>query len=90
MARRSWKLGADSYGRNYYFNWITNESRWDKPEGWEPSPEETWIKNVDDRGNVYYYHILTGESRWVGPAWNHSFSRRHWIVESGGETLLGV
>lgn len=65
MARRSWKLGADSYGRNYYFNWITNESRWDKPEGWEPSPEETWIKNVDDRGNVYYYHILTGESRWV-------------------------
>jgi hypothetical protein len=64
-SNRSWKLGADAYGRNYYYNYITGESTWDKPEGWEPLPEEMWIKNTDERGNTYYYHILTGESRSV-------------------------
>ena len=30
----SWKMGADEEGTNYYYNWVTGESSYEKPEGW--------------------------------------------------------
>ena len=48
MVNQGWKLGSDTHGRNYWYNWITGESTWTKPSGWK-------IKQVSERtsGNGY-------------------------------------
>jgi len=40
----SWKMGADEEGTNYYYNWVTGESSYEKPEGWYPPAEEVWLR----------------------------------------------
>ena len=40
----SWKMGADEEGSNYYYNWVTGESSYEKPEGWYPPAEEVWLR----------------------------------------------
>lgn len=63
----SWKQGSDATGRNYYYNYVTGESRWTPPDEWKIKPADQWVRNVDERGNVYYYNIKTGKSRWLPP-----------------------
>lgn len=63
----SWKQGSDTQGRNYYYNFVTGESRWDPPENWVMKPLDTWIRQKDERGNVYYFNQQTDESRWLPP-----------------------
>lgn len=63
----SWKQGSDTQGRNYYYNFVTGESRWDPPENWVMKPVDTWVRNKDERGNIYYYNMQTEESRWLPP-----------------------
>lgn len=62
----AWKLG-NSGGQNYYYNWVTGESSYERPEGWTPSVGDVWIKNLDERGNVFYFNQLTQESAWFPP-----------------------
>lgn len=63
----SWKQGSDTQGRNYYYNFVTGESRWEPPENWKMKPVDTWIRQKDERGNVYYYNQQTEESKWLPP-----------------------
>jgi len=63
----SWKQGADTQGRNYYYNFVTGESRWEPPDNWVMKPLDTWIRQKDERGNVYYFNQQTDESRWLPP-----------------------
>ena len=37
-------MGADEEGSNYYYNWVTGESSYEKPEGWYPPAEEVWLR----------------------------------------------
>lgn len=63
----AWKLGSDAAGENYYYNWVTGESSYERPEGWTPSEADIWVKNFDNKGNVFYYNQLTQASAWFPP-----------------------
>ena len=67
MVSQGWKLGSDSLGRNYWYNWVTGESTWEKPHGWKIKQDEVWVKNQDSKGNVYYFNQLTMETKWMPP-----------------------
>ncbi|GMH60569.1 hypothetical protein TrST_g7525 [Triparma strigata] len=67
MVNQGWKLGSDPVGRNYWYNWVTGESTWTKPEGWKIKQDEIWVKNQDSKGNVYYFNQLTMETKWMPP-----------------------
>lgn len=64
----SWKQGADTTGKNYYYNYVTGESMWTAPEGWKtPVAVDKWIRQLDSRGCVYYYNMQSEESSWLPP-----------------------
>jgi hypothetical protein len=77
----SWKQGSDATGRNYYYNYVTGESRWTPPEDWNVKPADQWVRNVDERGNVYYYNIKTGKSRWLPPCNTCGKQSEKWCME---------
>lgn len=79
----SWKQGSDTNGRNYYYNYVTGESRWDPPENWVMKVLDAWIRNVDDRGQVYYYNQQTGESRWLPPCSICGTDSERWCHDCG-------
>jgi hypothetical protein len=79
----SWKQGSDTTGRNYYYNFVTGESRWDPPENWKTKVVDQWIRNVDERQNVYYYNQQTGESRWLPPCCVCGLEGQRWCLECG-------
>ena len=63
----AWKQGSDSNGTNYYYNYVTGESRWEAPDEMTTKVVDTWLKQVDTKNNVYYYNTRTEESRWLPP-----------------------
>lgn len=77
----SWKQGSDTNGRNYYYNFITGESRWDPPENWTLKVSDAWIRNINERGQVYYYNQQTEESRWLPPCCCCGKEAERWCSE---------
>jgi len=76
-----WVEGMTDDGHTYYYNTVTGDSRWDKPDffqGESPDlalPEQTesslgsaWMEGVSADGHIYYYNTETGESSWEKPA----------------------
>ncbi|XP_017777261.1 PREDICTED: pre-mRNA-processing factor 40 homolog A [Nicrophorus vespilloides] len=59
-------------GRTYYYNSVTKQSSWQKPDTLK-SPTELllsqcpWKEYTADNGKIYYHNITTKESRWVIP-----------------------
>ncbi|KAK9754065.1 FF domain [Popillia japonica] len=63
-------------GRTYYYNSVTKQSSWQKPDALK-SPAEVnlllsvqcpWKEYTADNGKIYYHNINTKESRWIIPA----------------------
>lgn len=77
----SWKQGSDTNGRNYYYNFVTGESRWDPPENWTLAVSDAWIRNINERGQVYYYNQQTEESRWLPPCCCCGKEAERWCSE---------
>uniref|UniRef100_A0A1B0C570 Pre-mRNA-processing factor 40 homolog A n=1 Tax=Glossina palpalis gambiensis TaxID=67801 RepID=A0A1B0C570_9MUSC len=60
-------------GRPYYYNNVTKQSSWEKPEALMSPAERLqhqcpWKEYRSDAGKVYYHNINTKESRWEAPA----------------------
>ncbi|XP_050969315.1 WW domain-binding protein 4 [Labeo rohita] len=74
-----WLRGTTGDGLEYYYNTVTGESQWDKPDGFvdESSPSAmgqtqepssgAWIEAVSPDGYTYYYNTETSESSWEKP-----------------------
>ncbi|BFY99058.1 hypothetical protein BsWGS_02097 [Bradybaena similaris] len=59
-------------GRIYYYNSITKESSWEKPEELKTPQEKLlsqcpWKEYKSDAGKIYYHNAVTKESRWTKP-----------------------
>ncbi|XP_050314527.1 pre-mRNA-processing factor 40 homolog A isoform X2 [Anthonomus grandis grandis] len=59
-------------GRTYYYNNVTKQSSWQKPDCLKTSAELLlsqcpWKEYTADNGKIYYHNINTKESRWVIP-----------------------
>ncbi|XP_072939265.1 pre-mRNA-processing factor 40 homolog A [Epargyreus clarus] len=59
-------------GRTYYYNSVTKQSLWEKPDDLKTPAEKllsscVWKEYTTDAGRVYYHNIDTKESSWVIP-----------------------
>ncbi|CAF3681345.1 unnamed protein product [Rotaria sordida] len=59
-------------GRTYYYNSISKESRWEKPDELKTSAELMlsqcqWREYKAENGRIYYHNVDTKESRWTKP-----------------------
>ncbi|XP_004925558.1 pre-mRNA-processing factor 40 homolog A isoform X3 [Bombyx mori] len=59
-------------GRTYYYNSVTKQSLWEKPDDLKTSAEKllsacVWKEYTTNTGRLYYHNIETKESSWVVP-----------------------
>ncbi|XP_013142827.1 PREDICTED: pre-mRNA-processing factor 40 homolog A isoform X2 [Papilio polytes] len=59
-------------GRTYYYNSVTKQSLWEKPDDLKTPAEKllsscVWKEYTTDAGRVYYHNIETKESSWIIP-----------------------
>ncbi|XP_039601234.1 WW domain-binding protein 4 isoform X1 [Polypterus senegalus] len=92
-----WVEGVSDDGYTYYYNTVTGESQWEKPEELQNSSKSkvetekkreeqsgsSWIEAVTSDGYTYYYNSSTGESTWEKP---EDISPKSDSVESTKET----
>ncbi|SCU78510.1 LAMI_0A04874g1_1 [Lachancea mirantina] len=65
----SWKEAQDAEGRSYFYDEVTRETRWEKPEELWTNEERRarqlgWLPALSQDGKGYWYHTETGETRW--------------------------
>ncbi|XP_064182931.1 WW domain-binding protein 4-like [Anguilla rostrata] len=77
-----WLQGVTDDGQTYYYNALTGEAQWEKPEGFqeerktsgqtqsknEKPSSSPWMEMLSPDGHTYYYNTETGESSWEKPA----------------------
>ncbi|XP_053694183.1 pre-mRNA-processing factor 40 homolog A [Sabethes cyaneus] len=59
-------------GRVYYYNSVSKQSLWEKPDELKSPAEKLlsqcpWKEYKSDQGKVYYHNVNTKESQWVAP-----------------------
>ena len=69
----AWSEYTSPDGRKYYYNSLTKQSRWDKPDELKSpvdnaTAKSNWQEYKTGEGKVYYYNTVTKESRWEKPA----------------------
>ncbi|XP_053672408.1 pre-mRNA-processing factor 40 homolog A isoform X2 [Anopheles nili] len=67
-----WSEHKTPEGRTYYYNSITKQSSWEKPEDLKTQAEKQlglcpWKEYRSDSGKLYYHNTATKESQWVAP-----------------------
>ncbi|XP_028914592.1 WW domain-binding protein 4 [Ornithorhynchus anatinus] len=72
VGAHQWIEGMSSEGYHYYYNTVTGDSQWDKPEGFQETFRKRtemplWVESVSEDGYTYYYNTETGESKWEKP-----------------------
>lgn len=70
--KTSWTEHKAPDGRTYYYNTVTKQSAWDKPDEMKSAAERMlsacpWKEYTSDSGKTYYSHSVTKESRWTIP-----------------------
>merc|ERR1712126_127026 len=70
--RSAWGEHKAPDGRIYYYNSLTKESSWEKPEDLKSAQEKLlsncpWKEFKSDGGKVYFHNSVTKESRWTKP-----------------------
>ncbi|XP_050432736.1 pre-mRNA-processing factor 40 homolog B [Adelges cooleyi] len=60
-------------GRSYYYNSVTKQSSWEKPDELKSKTEVLldqcpWKEYKSDTGAIYYHNLNTSESSWTIPA----------------------
>ncbi|KAJ8404606.1 hypothetical protein AAFF_G00334690 [Aldrovandia affinis] len=92
----TWLEGVSDEGHTYYYNTLTGESRWEKPEGFQEKRKKPrqkkvenvkplsrqWMEALSPDGYTYYYNTATGESSWARPE-GYSSPKK---TGDGGET----
>ncbi|KAL4608834.1 WW domain-binding protein 4 [Arapaima gigas] len=77
----AWVEGFTHDGYTYYYNTLTGESQWEKPEGFKEGKKKSigpqavskssgssWMEALSSDGYTYYYNTETGDSSWEKPA----------------------
>merc|ERR1711973_703866 len=67
-----WTEHQSPDGRVYYYNNLTKQSLWDKPDELKTAAEILlsqcpWKEYKTEEGKTYYHNVTTKESRWVIP-----------------------
>uniref|UniRef100_A0A182MW53 Uncharacterized protein n=1 Tax=Anopheles culicifacies TaxID=139723 RepID=A0A182MW53_9DIPT len=67
-----WSEHKTPEGRTYYYNSITKQSLWEKPDELKTPAEKQlsqcpWKEYRSDSGKLYYHNTATKESQWVAP-----------------------
>lgn len=69
MSSIEWKEHVNTDGRKFYYNIVTKESTWQKPDDLK-TPEELlceWTEYINKEGKAYYYNSKTKKSQWEKP-----------------------
>nr|XP_028594275.1 WW domain-binding protein 4 isoform X4 [Podarcis muralis]XP_028594276.1 WW domain-binding protein 4 isoform X4 [Podarcis muralis] len=69
---KEWVRGFSPEGYMYYYNTISGESQWEKPEEFQDNLQELqktaqWMEGTSEDGRTYYYNTETGVSTWEKP-----------------------
>ncbi|XP_034957161.2 WW domain-binding protein 4 isoform X1 [Zootoca vivipara] len=69
---KEWVRGFSAEGYVYYYNTVSKESQWEKPEGFQDNLQELqktaqWMEGTSQDGSTYYYNTETGVSTWEKP-----------------------
>lgn len=70
--KSDWSEHKAPDGRTYYYNSVTKQSSWEKPDELKSHAELLlsqcpWKEYKSDAGKVYFHNIQTKESRWTIP-----------------------
>ncbi|XP_046388008.1 pre-mRNA-processing factor 40 homolog B [Ischnura elegans] len=72
VKKSDWSEHKAPDGRTYFYNSVTKQSSWEKPDDLK-SPAELllsqcpWKEHRSESGKTYYHNVNTKESRWVIP-----------------------
>lgn len=67
-----WSEHRSPDGRTYYYNSVTKQSSWEKPNELKTPAERLlsacpWKEYTSESGKVYYYNTESKESKWTAP-----------------------
>lgn len=92
--KTDWSEHKAPDGRTYYYNSVTKQSLWEKPDELK-TPSELllsqcpWKEYKSENGKVYYHNVNTKESRWTIPPELEELKTRI-IAEEAAATAAAV
>ena len=89
-----WKQAVTADGRTYYFNSVTGQSVWEKPDEMKTPGERIlgacpWKEHRTQDDRVYFYNAVTRETRWEKPPELLEAEQRAATEDAAYNTALG-